>query len=199
MMPTRGLWVGLAAVVTTGCAHTVFPDRAADWDAIHMREPPPFVSDLTQKGYRACTRMLTATAQHALGDAQATLWSGRRDAEELDRRPVTYTMVAGKGADTAHVVITTGVDGSGKCFSEWHVTRVWPASCDTLYKKAEWLQKYQKTYEADSTSLYQNPDSTIEVFLTRVGRDSCLMTEGEISYHVGKDVDMSLDDMEHTQ
>ena len=126
--------------------------RDRDWDALHTSAPPSaIVEHALEQGFRSCRNLLQDAVLHAVGDAPHEAWGGGSSTQS-DRRPVSYALVTGGGATTEHAVVTAGLDGSGKCFAHWRVTRVWPPACAKPKRDAEWLRPYAKQRDPDPTT-----------------------------------------------
>lgn len=180
---------GLFAALATGCATPDLRDR--DWNALHSSTPPsPVVEHALEQGFQSCRNLLQDAVLHAVGDSPHEAWGGGASAQP-DRRPVSYALVTGAGANTEHAVVTAGLDGSGKCFAHWRVTRVWPLPCAKLERNAEWLRLYAKERDLDpTTAIYRSEGSGISVVLTGIGRHRCMASLGEIAYWDGDGVDL---------
>ena len=178
-------------VLCTGCA--VADLRDPDWQALHANPPVyPAVTTLVDEGFTSCKNMLADATLHAVGDSpHKSIWS--HSAESVDLRPATITLVSSNGPDVEHADVIAGLDGTGRCFARWSVSRTWRMPCEELQRKSPWLSKYSKQRElTENTSQYTLAGSGISVFLTSSGRHRCFMTASETAYKDPPGTDLDL-------
>ncbi|RYZ74088.1 MAG: hypothetical protein EOP91_03340 [Lysobacteraceae bacterium] len=189
------VWAAAASVI--GCASVDLSDP--DWEQL-ARNPPvfPAIAELSEKGFRSCTKMLSAATLSAVGDSVTRMQSGHAPVS-TDLRPATLTAITRKGQDTEHADIVAGLDGSGRCFARWNVSRVWRTSCRQLQARSPWISQYTKQDEfLGNTSVHGMKGSGISIFLTSTGARRCLMTATETVYWEGTGTDFEPEDDQAT-
>lgn len=188
---SRAMVLSILPMILSGCAVTNLAEP--DWEALHANPPIyPAVATLVDRGFASCKNMLGDVTLHAVGDLpHQSIWS--HSAESIDLRPATVTLVSRNGSDIEHAEVIAGLDGTGRCFARWSVSRVWRLSCDELHRKSPWLSKYSKQRElSEITSQYSLAGSGISVLLTSSGRRHCFMTASETAYKDPPGTDLDL-------
>lgn len=173
----------------TGCVSIDFSEP--DWEEL-AKNPPDFpaVAELSDKGFHSCTKMLSAAALSAVGDSANQMQFGYAPTS-VDLRPATLTAIIRKAKDTEHADIVAGLDGTGRCFARWNVSRIWRISCRKLQARSPWISQYTKQDEfLGTTSVYGMEGSGINIFLTNAGARRCLMTATETVYWEGTETDL---------
>ena len=178
------------ALAASGCAGDYLRDTT-DWHALHRQAETSVAGDtLAQKGFTACRNLFEDAILHATEARDNTPVVSHSPAG-IDLRPVSAMIAYADKGDTVHADVLAGVDGSGRCFANWRISRVWRASCRRLEAELEWLRPYAPFAEpSPRTTAYRADGSGITVFLTRVGFGRCLMTAGETVYWEGEGQDV---------